>query len=365
MDPQLWERVESKLHEALALNGAARFQFVAAIADPVERAEVESLLAADSESLDLNMGRAIAETANRVIDDQESLAHGYEFSHYRVLELIGSGGMSHIYLADDLQHKRKVALKFLPVAFSEDSGRVRRFEREARAASALNHPSIVTIYEIGNVDGRWFIALEYVAGEPLNERISRGAIPVAEALLIIEQVAAALAESHRNGVLHRDVKPANIMLGTDGLVKLVDFGIARVDPVLFEGGQTTFSGKLLGTPAYMSPEQAKGMTLTPASDLWSLGAVLYEMVTGSRAFRGSDAPDVLVAILARKPMLPSKKTPAIPPRLDLLIMKLLSQNLAVRYSSAEEVIAASREIRGELEAGPIQKWWRRIAALFR
>ncbi len=155
------------------------------------------------------------------------------------------------------------------------------------------------------------------------------------------------------------------MLRSDGLVKLVDFGVARLDPILLEGSQTTYSGKLLGTPAYMSPEQAKGLPLDGGSDLWSLGAVLYEVVTGTRAFRASESPEVLIAILARKPVLPSKRVPSIPDGLHILVMKLLSQNPSARYSSAEEVRLAIQEIQSSLTAGPIHKSWRWISSLFR
>jgi eukaryotic-like serine/threonine-protein kinase len=355
----LWQRVESTMQQALAVEPAARSAFVAAIADAEVRTEVESLLAADAGALD-RLEQAISATASRLIEVREARPIGSQFSHYRLLELLGAGGISQVYLAEDLHLKRKVALKFLPAAFSQDPARVRRFEREARAASALNHPNIVITYEIGNVDEQWFIAMEYVPGEPLSARISRGAIPVREALEIADQMAAALSETHKNGILHRDIKPANIMLRNDGLVKLVDFGVARLDPAVFEGGQTTYSGKLLGTPAYMSPEQAKGLPLNSGSDLWSLGAVLYEMVTGTRAFRASESPEILVAILSRRPVAPSKKVPSIPPALDVLIMKLLSQSAAARYSSADEVRLAIAEIRSSLTPGLVRKFWRRI-----
>ena len=155
------------------------------------------------------------------------------------------------------------------------------------------------------------------------------------------------------------------MLRTDGVVKVVDFGVARLDPNVFEGSQTTYSGKLLGTPAYMSPEQAKGLPLDAGSDLWSLGAVLYEAVTGTRAFRASESPEILIAILSRKPVLPSKKIPTIPGGLDILVMKLLSQNPAARYSSVQEVRLAIEEMQSGLTAGPIRKSWRRISSLLR
>jgi serine/threonine protein kinase len=362
VDPLLWQRVEQALHEALALDQPHRAEFVAALDDAEVRTEVASLLAADGAGLEQNLERVISTTALRIIDSEEPPSS--QFGRYRLLDSLGSGSMSTVYLAEDPQLGKKVALKFLSAGFSGDESRVRRFEREARAVSALHHPNIVTIDEIGNIDERWFIAMEYVAGEPLSARISRGPIPVPDALRIAEQVCLALFEAHQHGIIHRDVKPANIMLRNDGVVKLVDFGVARLDPVVFEGGQTTYSGKLLGTPAYMSPEQARGLTLTAGSDLWSLGAVLYEMVTGTRAFRGSDSPELLAAILSRKPVKPSQKVPAIPAALDTLIMKLLSQTVSARYSSAQETCLAIRKIQSTLVSSPSEPW-RWISSLFR
>ena len=363
MDPLLWQRVEQALHQALALNEPNRAEFVAALDDVVVRTEVASLLAANGAGLDHNMERAISGTALRLIESEEP--PDSQFGRYRLIEPLGSGSMSTVYLAEDTQLEKKIALKFLSVAFSRDGSRVRRFEREARAISALHHPNIVEIHEIGNIEERWFIAMEYIAGEPLSARITRGPIPVPDALRITEQVCRALFEAHQHGIIHRDVKPANIMLREDGVVKLVDFGVARLDPVVFEGGQTTYSGKLLGTPAYMSPEQAKGLTLTAGSDLWSLGAVLYEMVTGTRAFRGSDSPELLAAILARKPVLPSKKVSSIPETLDTLIMRLLSQSASARYASAEETGLAIRKIQSTLMSPPPPEPWRWISSFFR
>ncbi|HEX3880216.1 MAG TPA: serine/threonine-protein kinase [Bryobacteraceae bacterium] len=341
-------RVETALQEAWTLDAADRPRFVAAIPDAEIRGEVESLLAADNGRIDIHLEQAIAATANRVIDGR---LRNSPFGNYRFLDLLGSGGMGDVYLAEDLRQDRKVALKLLPPGFSEEPSRVRRFEREGRAASALRHPNIVTVYEIGETDGRWFIALEYVEGEPLSARIARGPIPTPEVLRIADQVAAALSHTHQAGILHRDVKPANIMLRPDGVVKLVDFGVARLDPVLFEGGQSTHAGRLLGTPTYMSPEQAQGLPLTDSTDLFSLGAVLYEMVTGTQAFRDSDSSDVLTAILSRPPVPPSQKAPSIPRELDLLIMKLLSRNPAARCASAQEVRLAIERIQTSLAAG--------------
>lgn len=334
MNPDLWRSVESALEEAWTLDPAERTAFVASIPDASVRGEVESLLAVDHGSIDHQMEQAIAAAAGRVIGDREPQS---SFAHYRLLGILGSGGMGDVYLADDLREDRKVALKILPPAFSEDPSRIRRFQREARAASALRHPNIVTVYEFGENDGQWFIAFEYIEGETLSARIAHGPVSIPDALRIAGQVAAGLSHAHKSGVLHRDVKPANVMLRPDGAAKLVDFGVARLDPVVFEGGQSTHAGRLLGTPTYMSPEQAQALPLTPATDLFSLGAVLYEMLTGKAAFHNSDSREVVTAILSRRIAPPSRKVPGVPPELDALIMKLLSPNPAARCASAQEV----------------------------
>ncbi|HEX8291247.1 MAG TPA: serine/threonine-protein kinase, partial [Pyrinomonadaceae bacterium] len=211
---------------------------------------------------------------------------------YRVLEKIGAGGMGTVYLAKDARLGRRVALKLLPAHFARDEELVRRFEQEARAASALNHPNIITVHEIGEERGRLFIVTEFVEGKTLRERMWEGRFPVREALEVCAQVAGALAKAHANGIVHRDVKPENVMLDEEGHVKVLDFGIAKqvapgpsVDPEAPTNARVdTASGVVLGTTAYMSPEQVRGQELDGRSDVWSLGCVLYELLAGRAPF---------------------------------------------------------------------------------
>jgi len=355
MDRELWQRVEASLHEALEKKpGGERSAYLASLNDAVVRAEVESLLAADADQLELDLEHAIAGTANRVVPaDTLQTAIGSQLSRYRLIELLGAGGMSQVFLAQDLQLGRKVAVKILPRAFSIHPEHVRRFEQEARAASALNHPNIVTIYEIGNVDARWFIAMEHIEGEALHTRIGRGPLPIGEALEIAAQVCAALELTHQHGILHRDIKPANIMLRSDGLVKVLDFGIARMDQAKDGAAMVqTVSGTVLGTPSYMSPEQASGRELDYGTDLWGLGAVLYEMLTGTMAFRAANQPELLQAILERRPSLPSSKVPSLPPEIDDLVMRLLAKSPGARFASAGAAREAIRQIHASLQPAP-------------
>ena len=219
---------------------------------------------------------------------------GQRVGHYQILSTLGKGGMGEVYLAEDARLGRKVALKFLPSSFSGDQGRLRRFEREARAASALNHPNILTIYEVGSDAGRQFIATEYVEGETLRQRMAHSRLSVAEALDVAIQVVSALAAAHQAGILHRDIKPENIMRRHDGYIKVVDFGLAKLTEAPMVSADTskptllqvdTETGMVIGTTAYMSPEQARGLPLDSRSDIWSLGVVMYEMVAARTPLR--------------------------------------------------------------------------------
>ena len=216
---------------------------------------------------------------------------GEKLGNYKIVRLLGSGGMGEVYLAEDGRLGRKLALKLLPAVFNNDRERLGRFELEARAASALNHPSILTIYEIGELDGQRFIATEFVDGQTLRERISAGRMSIDEALGVAEQTASALACAHDAGIVHRDIKPENLMLRSDGIVKILDFGLAKLNEQRVTDGDTsartleelTSAGTVMGTASYMSPEQARGMPVDARTDVFSLGVVLYEMVNGDNA----------------------------------------------------------------------------------
>src|SRR5712691_10393727 len=234
------------------------------------------------------------------------LGPGTRLGPYEIIAALGAGGMGEEYLARDGRLDRQVALKLLPVELTADHDRLRRFHSEARSASALNHPNMLVVHDFGEHDGRPFIVTEYIDGQTLRRRLDAGAVPVREAIEIGMQVANALAAAHARGIVHRDVKPENVMVRPDGYVKVLDFGLAKlmtagaaagdVDPTLY-----TRPGIVMGTPRYMSPEQARGLELDARTDVWSLGVILYEMVAGRPPFDGTTPTDVLAAILRTEP----------------------------------------------------------------
>jgi serine/threonine protein kinase/Tfp pilus assembly protein PilF len=269
-------------------------------------------------------------------------------SRYRVGRLIGAGGMGEVYLAEDATLNRKVALKLLPARFTRDEERVRRFQREARAASALNHPNIITIYEIGHADSVHYIATEYIEGETLRETMAKRRLNAGEVLDVAIGVAGALAAAHDAGIIHRDIKPENIMLRPDGYVKVLDFGLAKLaDPESALKDSST--GAVLGTLLYISPEQARAQQPDARSDLYALGAVMYEMVTGQPPVRGDNFIDIANAIVNEVPKPPSHYVSGVPPELDRIILKLLEKDRANRYPSARQLLSDLHMLRRELE----------------
>jgi eukaryotic-like serine/threonine-protein kinase len=269
-------------------------------------------------------------------------------SRYRVGRLIGAGGMGEVYLAEDATLNRKVALKLLPARFTRDEERVRRFQREARAASALNHPNIITIYEIGHADSVHYIATEYIEGETLRELMAKRRLNAGEVLDFAIGVASALAAAHDAGIIHRDIKPENIMVRPDGYVKVLDFGLAKLaEPE--SALQDSSTGAVLGTLLYISPEQARAQQPDNRSDLYALGAVMYEMVTGQPPVRGDNFIDIANAIVNEIPQAPSNYVSSVPPELDRIILKLLEKDRANRYPSARQLLSDLHTLRRELE----------------
>ena len=281
-----------------------------------------------------------------------------QISHYHILARLGAGGMGEVYLAEDLRLGRKLALKILPAAYTQNPDRLARFEQEARAASALNHPNIITIYEIGEVAGVHFIAFEYVPGGTLRGSLKAGGMELRPSLEIAIQIAGALQAAHEAGITHRDIKPENVMIRPDGYVKVLDFGLAKLTEKTSGKGEVeaetkvraeTEPGAVMGTVSYMSPEQARGVSVDPRSDIFSAAVLLYEMITGRLPFGGQTASDVIAAILLSEPTPLSHSVANLPAELDWSLSKALRKDCDERYQTIKSFLSDLKHIKSRLE----------------
>jgi Tol biopolymer transport system component/tRNA A-37 threonylcarbamoyl transferase component Bud32 len=305
---------------------------------------------------------------------------GQALGHYRIIEKIGSGGMGVVYKAQDTRLHRNVALKFLPSRVGRESPLFQRFQREAEAASALNHPNIVVVHDISREAGYDFIAMEYLAGKTLDQLIPRKGMRLNDLLKVAVQIADALATAHSAGIIHRDLKPSNIMLDDRGLVKVLDFGLAKLVDQGIAGGETTVTtlaqteeGTIIGTPAYLSPEQAEGKPIDARSDVFSLGVMFYQMATGVRPFRGDSAVSMISSILKDSPPAPVEVNPTLPSDLDRIIKRCLAKDPSRRYQSVvdlrndlEEPLESLKAREGHVAVSTRGRWqvpWRFVSAV--
>jgi serine/threonine protein kinase len=357
MTPERWQQIDQLFHAALSCGPAERTQFLANACGDDESLllEIESLISAH-EKADAFIETPAGDVAAELLRAQESIHEpGQQIGNYKIVRRLGSGGMGEVYLADDLRLNRKIALKLLPQHFTANLDRVRRFEREARAASALNHPNIVTIYEIGQSNSTHFIATEFVDGKTLRQLINEKPLTLRETLNVGIQIAGALMGAHAAGIVHRDIKPENIMVRPDGYVKILDFGLAKLTemqtsdadletPTLLQSNP----GLVMGTVQYMSPEQARGRKVDVRTDIWSLGIVLYELLAGHVPFSGETPSHVMVSLM-EEALTPLAGYTNVPAELDKIVAKALRKNAKERYQTAGELARKLKKLKEDLQ----------------
>jgi Tol biopolymer transport system component/serine/threonine protein kinase len=361
MTPEHWQHIKEIFYGALERPPAERDSFIdsACAGDEETRYEVSQLVSAHEQTGEFLIIPALDLAAKSLANNKrEEFAPGQIVSHYTIIKAIGAGGMGEVYLAEDARLGRKVAIKLLRASVTTDIDRLNRFEREARAASALNHPNLCTIHEVGEMeDGRPYIVMEYIQGVSLRERLGQGQLQITEVLDIAMQVGSALAAAHQAGIVHRDIKPENITLRPDGILKVLDFGLAKLteqrqnaDPNMStQLRPQTETGMVMGTARYMSPEQARGYPVDTRTDIWSMGVVMYEMTSGRVPFDGATNTDVVVSVLEREPVALMDHRPQAPAELDRIITKALRKNREERYRSVEDLYLDLKSVARELE----------------
>ena len=367
MTPERWQTVEEVLQAALDCPAAERAAFISerCSGDHDLQQETLTLIQAYQDAGDFMEQPALKKDAQVLIaaDDRDRIPR--EIGPYQIIELLGSGGMGEVYLAQDRRLNRPVALKILPPYFVSDEERLRRFQTEARAASALNHANILTIYEVGESAGIHYIAAEYIEGQTIRELIEADELCLDEVFEIVIQMLSGLDAAHANGIVHRDIKPENIMRRRDGVIRILDFGIAKlVEGASDSSAETsswaasqTQSGTLLGTIGYVSPEQLRGLPVDQRTDIWSAGVVLYEMLAGQRPFAGTTNADTIVAILERAPtpLFPGNRNSATLQQLRRIVGKALQKQAADRYESFAQMLGDLLEARKQLRTAPARR----------
>jgi serine/threonine-protein kinase len=357
MTPDRWQNLKTLFDAALKLPPAEREKFLSSACanDEGLRRELDDLLASHASAESFIESPAAEKLASYIANMHPSQAMGQRVGHYEVVGSLGLGGMGEVYLAQDTKLKRKVALKLLPSGLSDDKERLKRFEQEALATSALNHPNILTIHEIGEHSGIKFIATEFIDGVTWRERMKQEC-SLLELLEIAIQVASALASAHEAGIIHRDIKPENIMMRRDGIVKVLDFGLAKLarETEIGPADSTrqlirTGAGIVMGTTSYMSPEQARGKAIDVRTDIWSFGVVLYEALSGRKPFPGETPSDVIANILMTEPPPLKQVAPATPDELVRIIGKTMRPDRNQRYQNGRELLSDLKHLKQELE----------------
>src|SRR5436190_2321992 len=358
MTPERWQQVKQIFSSAIQYSPQERNSYLSdvCLGDDALRSEVESLIASHEKSGEF-IDQPAYQAATWLTKERAELSVGQKIGMYEVLSFISRGGMGEVYLAQDQRLNRKVALKLLPSSFTKDNDRLRRFAQEARAASALNHPNIITIYEIQEIDSTQVIATEFVEGETLRQRMNRAPLALGETLNISIQISDALSAAHKAGIIHRDIKPENVMLRPDGYVKILDFGLAKLTelPAASTPAEAptlhvrTGSGIVMGTAGYMSPEQARGLTVDARSDIFSLGALLYEMVARRKPFDGDTGSDILASILKTEPPHLARIVPGLPSELVRIVTKTLRKDREERYQVVKDLWLDLKSLKQELE----------------
>jgi serine/threonine protein kinase len=356
MNAERWRQLDQLLDAVLERAPAERAALLAeaCAGDEALRRQIESLLRSAEAVEGFIETPAVALAAELMAEKQAPpLLPGQRLNHYSISTQLGAGGMGEVYQAHDTRLGRAIALKVLPVAFAQDADRLRRFAQEARAISALNHPNIVTLHEVGEAAGVHYLATEFVDGLTLRERLTNGKFELQEALEIVIQMASGLAVAHEAGIIHRDIKPENVMLRRDGIVKVLDFGLAKLKAqsevqATASANQATLPGLVMGTVGYMSPEQLRGQLVDARTDIFSLSVVLYELVTGRAPFAGATVAEVAAAVLHTEPAPLPRYMTGLPPELERIVRSGLQKEPELRFQSAKDLLVDLKNLKLEL-----------------